>query len=114
MTGIALDKLTEAVRASWSRKTARQWTPDNPAAGQCNVTAIVLQELASGDILKTRIGEFWHFYNRIGGERLDLTDCQFTTPIAYDDLPSAAEDAFKGVSEEEYQAMKQAVAQRLD
>jgi hypothetical protein len=113
MTAARLDRLASAIRAAWSCDTAKQWTPDNPAAGQCNVTSIVLQELAGGEILKTRIGEDWHFDNRVGADRLDLTAGQFTEPVAYDDVPTTAQEAFDGVTVNEYQAMKQAVMRSL-
>jgi len=33
------DEVQSALRKAWSLSTARQWTPNNPAVGQCNVTS---------------------------------------------------------------------------
>jgi hypothetical protein len=47
------DAVQNALRKAWSLATASQWTADNPAAGQCNVTALLVHELFGGDLLKT-------------------------------------------------------------
>ncbi|MGI9464111.1 MAG: YunG family protein [Aestuariivirgaceae bacterium] len=113
MTDRDIAGLQDAVSSAWSRATAKQWTADNPAAGQCNVTAIVVQELAGGEILKTALDEGHHFYNRLAGQRHDFTDCQFDGAIDYDDLPSSRAEAIAGVTEAEYNAMKTAVLRHL-
>jgi hypothetical protein len=35
------DAVQSALFKAWSLSTASQWTADNPAAGQCNVTALL-------------------------------------------------------------------------
>jgi hypothetical protein len=45
------------------------------------VTALVVQDVLGGEILKTRVAGAWHFYNSIDGSRWDLTLSQFATPI---------------------------------
>jgi hypothetical protein len=82
------EHVARALRLSWSLETARQWTKENPAAGQCNVTALLVHELFGGDLLKTRLPESDHFYNLIGGGRYDLTESQFDQPITYSDVPT--------------------------
>lgn len=62
-------EVQSALRKAWSLQTASQWTPDNPAAGQCNVTALLIHDLFGGDLLKTPLPAGDHFYNRIGGVR---------------------------------------------
>ena len=85
------DRIAAALSYSWSLKTSEQWTPRNPARGQCNVTALLLNELFGGEILKTPLPEGDHFYNRIEGERVDLTDSQFAAPPNYLDVASKSE-----------------------
>jgi hypothetical protein len=80
------EQVARALRKSWSPASARQWTAENPAAGQCNVTALLVYELFGGELLKTSLPEGDHFYNRIGGRRYDFTDSQFTQPMTYSDL----------------------------
>ena len=119
---IAFDerKVRTALRAAWSKDTARQWTPENPAAGQCNVTAAVIQDLFGGDILRTRLADGWHYYNRIDGRSIDFTDSQFTAPGALfsahdvyaDELTSKA-DAMANIPQREYDTLKSALVGTL-
>lgn len=67
--GFDPDDVQRALRKAWSSLTASQWTPDNPAAGQCNVTSPLIHELFGGELLKTPLPAGDHFYNRIGGRR---------------------------------------------
>jgi len=67
---------------SWSADTGRHWRSDNPASGQCGVTALVVQDELGGVILKTDVNGSWHFYNLISGKRVDFTMSQFESPIS--------------------------------
>lgn len=100
------DRLAAALSYSWSLKTSEQWTPRNPARGQCNVTALLLNELFGGEILKTRLPEGDHFYNRIEGERVDLTDSQFAAPPNYLDVVSNRSEALAGTFVSNYEALR--------
>jgi hypothetical protein len=91
---------------SWSLASARQWTAENPAAGQCNVTALLIYDLFGGALLKTPLPEGDHFYNRIGGCRYDCTDSQFSQPITYSDLVAARADAESGAIAAELTALR--------
>lgn len=95
------DQVVTALRRSWSRETGKQWTEDNPAAGQCNVTALLVHELFGGELLKTPLPEGDHFYNRLGGVRFDFTESQFAHPITYTDLPTTRDDAERGATDAE-------------
>ncbi|WP_349630876.1 YunG family protein [Bradyrhizobium manausense] len=90
------DAIQTALFRAWSLSTASQWTADNPAAGQCNVTALLIHELFGGDLLKTLLPAGDHFYNQIGGRRYDFTASQFDQPIAYVDLPTNRAEAEQG------------------
>ena len=67
----ASDAVLAALRASWSSESASQWTANNPAKGQCNVTALLIDELCGGEILKTVLPGGNHIYNQIDGVRVD-------------------------------------------
>lgn len=81
--------IEEAIRSSWSPDTCdpvdlADWTPGNPARGQCGVTALVVHELVGGELLMAEVrhadGERQgvHYWNRLaGGVELDLTREQF-------------------------------------
>jgi hypothetical protein len=100
------NQVASALRQSWSSATARQWTEDNPAAGQCNVTSLLVHELFGGELLKTRLPEGDHFYNRINGVRFDFTQGQFDHPIPYNDEPTTCEDAERGATNAELATLR--------
>jgi hypothetical protein len=74
-------KLFKAVRVSWSRDTSyepERWSDDNPAWGQCAVTALVLQDYLGGELRRVTDGaETTHFWIAVDGEDIDLTLEQF-------------------------------------
>ncbi len=77
--------VTQAITRAWSAETSYDpagWTPQNPAYGQCAVTACVFQDLMGGDILWCEAAlpdgkKVSHFFNAANGQGLDLTASQF-------------------------------------
>ncbi|MEM9139948.1 MAG: hypothetical protein AAGB15_08945 [Pseudomonadota bacterium] len=108
-----IDRVQRALAASWGPGSSTLWTPERPVAGQCGVSTLVAHDHLGGEILKTRFGEIWHFYNRIDGVRVDFTDRQFAAPITYEDLPSDRDEAFADTNAEQYGALSAGVAQFL-
>jgi hypothetical protein len=102
------DEVQSALRKSWSLATASQWTEKNPAAGQCNVTALLVHELFGGELLKTPLPAGDHFYNWIEGRRYDFTESQFGQPITYADLPTSRAEAEGGATSTELAALRAA------
>jgi hypothetical protein len=102
------DEVQRALRKAWSLSTSSQWTPGNPAAGQCNVTALLVHELFGGDLLKTPLPAGDHFYNRIEGIRYDFTSSQFDQPIAYLDLPTSHIEAWRGATRDQLAELRAA------
>lgn len=100
------DELARTTLNAWSPATEAKWQEDNPACGQCSVTALIVQDLFGGKILKTRIGEAWHFYNGIAGSRCDLTASQFAKSISYEDYESDRDEAIADTSPECYAALR--------
>ncbi|MFY0613270.1 MAG: hypothetical protein JXQ99_17185 [Hyphomicrobiaceae bacterium] len=94
-------RVLSALYHSWSIVTAQQWSAENPAAGQCNVTALLVHDLFGGDILKTPLPDSEHFYNRIDGARYDFTASQFEQPIEYQDITTDRDDAARGATRHE-------------
>ena len=80
-----LAQLAEAIRASWTSDTAQDddWSTENPARGQCDITALVVHDLVGGELLAAgvylgdeRIES--HMWNRLtSGIEVDLTREQF-------------------------------------
>lgn len=75
--------LEKALKLSWSKNTCyppmeNEWSTDNPALGQCYVTALVVQDYLGGKILKARFDDgVAHFWNIVDGKEVDLTRSQF-------------------------------------
>jgi hypothetical protein len=101
------EKITNRLRQCWSRRSSSQWSPENPARGQCNVTALLVNDRFGGEILKTPVADQWHYYNRVDGRAYDFTLGQFTAPPAYMDLPSNRTEAMSGTTSEQYMALSE-------
>jgi hypothetical protein len=106
-------RVATALLGSWSIQTSGNWLANNPACGQCNVTALLINELFGGDILKTPLPEGDHFYNRIAGERVDLTASQFEAPISYLDVTSNRDEALAGTSIAKYESLRASFAKHF-
>ncbi|WP_187970527.1 YunG family protein [Aquibium microcysteis] len=98
--------LREALETAWSIDSSTRWTKAVPALGQCGVTALVVNDLFGGDILTTPTAEGMHFYNRVGGHRVDLTAGQFDAPIVYEDRPASRAEAMADTSPAQYHALR--------
>jgi hypothetical protein len=78
--------LPRAIRDSWTRDTSydpQRWSHDNPAWGQCAITALVVQDHLGGELLRAGNGEMTHFWNSIGAHEIDLTSEQFSAIPAW-------------------------------
>lgn len=100
------------VRTCWSPRTATTYSADNPSRGQCSVTALLAHDELGGELLKTRVGEAWHFYNRVDGERADFTSEQFLHVIAYDDIAATRAEAMDDTSPEQLAALREACVRK--
>ena len=97
------------LRLAWSARSSGKWRADAPALGQCSVTALLLHDRYGAEILSTPTPWGPHFYNRVGGERLDLTAEQFAAMgaavPAYLDRPADRAEAMADTSPEQYAAL---------
>lgn len=91
---------------AWSLESSSLWCADVPARGQCNPTALVVQDLLGGELLKTPTPQGLHFYNRIDDRRMDFTASQFSNPPRYEDLAATREEAMAGTSKAQYEALR--------
>lgn len=90
------------LRECWSRESSSLWTAENPARGQCGVTALVIQDYFGGEILKTLVDGKSHFYNEINGCKYDFTADQFQSLPNYSNDPSTREEAFIDTNQNQY------------
>jgi hypothetical protein len=57
---ITREDIEAAVRAAWARDTcdpveADDWSPANPARGQCGTTALTINDLLGGELLLAEV-----------------------------------------------------------
>ncbi|UQW96222.1 hypothetical protein M2M59_09365 [Rummeliibacillus sp. G93] len=99
-------EILDVLFKTWSLESSSKWNKENPALGQCGVTALVVNDILGGEINKTKLPGGWHFYNIINGKRYDFTDSQFIEEIIYRDIPSNREEASKDTNEKQYNYLK--------
>lgn len=81
--------LFRAISRSWTRDTSADfegWTSENPAWGQCAVTALTVQDFLGGKLARLdltghsdpKVGAARsHYFNRVGEAELDISSSQF-------------------------------------
>lgn len=66
----------------WTEKTSidpDNWSENNPAWGQCVITALIIQDIYGGELLRATVNNgISHYWNRLpNGKEIDLTRIQF-------------------------------------
>lgn len=85
-----MNNFAHKVRAAYTAETCHpsylaQWSPANPTAGQCAITALLVYETFGYDIYEIKVNRSRHFFNKKpSGEIVDLTAEQFGVPVSYD------------------------------
>lgn len=85
-------KFKKALAKSWGKDTsyhkdAPKWTSENPALGQCAITALLFNEYFGGKIF-SGVSEtgIVHYWNRIFGIKVDLTKQQFQSNLIFKNI----------------------------
>lgn len=85
-------KFKKALPKSWCKETAYKkdadgWSIDNPALGQCAVTALLFNEFFGGTIYSgiSKDGVM-HYWNRWCGIKIDLTKQQFSDKKSFEQI----------------------------
>jgi len=84
---IGLGTLRKQLREVWSKDTSfcpSEWSTANPALGQCTVTALIVQEIMGGELMRCEIDGGGHYFNHVDGHTIDLTASQFQRRIKRD------------------------------
>lgn len=81
---LELSVIEPLIRKVWCRESAspssqNEWSEQNPSWGQCAVTALLVQDIEGGELIRTVVDGFGsHYYNRLpSGQEIDLTRDQF-------------------------------------
>ncbi|WP_189331272.1 YunG family protein [Actinoplanes ianthinogenes] len=120
-----VDRIGPVLRSAWGRDTCdphdlADWTPANPARGQCGVTALVVRELLGGELVlgevfvgEDKVGH--HYWNRLpDGREVDFTADQFrpdevVTGGRVQEVPPGAPQRCRG----QYQLLRERVFAQL-
>jgi hypothetical protein len=83
--GVSLDALAEILPFGWRADTAwiDDWNEQNPARGQCGSTALVVQDLRGGTLMRGLVRDrshetAVHYWNVLATGGTDLTWQQFS------------------------------------
>jgi hypothetical protein len=124
MSDVNIEKLRRAFSDSWSKETSYpptqdQWSPENPAFGQCAVTSLVINDLYGGQIVYNK--DYHHYWNILDdGTVIDLTKIQFGPRATINHWTSSTREyildssaARKAQTPQRYQLLKNKVEQLL-
>lgn len=80
------ENIGEYITKAWSADTSywkEKWSKENPAIGQAAVTALLVQEILGGELLRCEVEGFGsHYFNKLpDGSIMDLTKQQFPDNI---------------------------------
>ena len=95
----------EALKKSLSSDSDRNFKTMSTTSGQDGLISLLIHDVFGGDILKTHTNKYWHFYNRIEGERVDFTEekSQDENLISkFEDIPSTPDETYDYVDQADY------------
>ena len=78
---------------------------NRPEIVQDSEVSLLIHDIFGGEILKTHNKKGWHFYNRINGERIDLTRSKNVGQSevnTFEDIPSTPDETLNYFSGEDY------------
>lgn len=121
---LELLRLQNALRLSWNADTVAvwerdQWTQKLPAFGQCAVTALVVQDLFGGKLVKDPDNDhYWNVFD--DGSECDLSREQFAFDIKLEaklertrDYMLTNERSIKAMTPDRYTILRERVRQTL-
>ncbi|MGA5816932.1 YunG family protein [Kitasatospora sp. NPDC094028] len=125
MTAWTLNDIERAIRSSWGVDTCApedlaHWRPDNPARGQCGVTAMVVHDLLGGELMmgEVHVGGVrtdLHWWNRFAtGVEIDLTREQFGPDELVGPGRPVARPARPGRLQAQYELLRHRVVTELE
>lgn len=117
MSAVGYDAFVKALEKSWGadtayRKDAKYWTPDNPACGQCAITALLFEELYGGSIYGgVSDDKIYHYWNEKDGAKLDFTESQFSRSVEFQNIRKRTRNSLlsAGDVKKRYEILKERV-----
>ncbi len=90
--------LKAALESVWAKDTSHRdsvdaWSEDNKSAGQCAVTALIVNDILGGKLAKIKVGDVGHYFSVIDDKIVDLTREQFgDQAVSYEDYEVRSRD----------------------
>jgi hypothetical protein len=81
----------KALKSTWELDNKPGLTHASISSDQDSIVSKLIYDIFGGEILKTPKKKGWHFYNRIDGERIDLTGAVTQKSIdnnKFEDIPA--------------------------
>jgi hypothetical protein len=78
--------LEEKLKLVWSKETSNspdKWRKKTPSIGQCAVTALIVNDLYGGLILRGQLEGDSHYWNLINDKIIDFTGDQYKDPLSF-------------------------------
>jgi hypothetical protein len=85
----------KALKKSLTTDSERKPEPKFGTSGQDGLISLLIHDVFGGEILKTHTKKYWHFYNRIEGERIDFTRVKSQNADMlheFEDIPSTPDE----------------------
>ncbi len=81
-----IEVLKQLLSLSWEKETCSpglrsEWNKENPSLGQCAITALIVNDMFGGKIMRCMASSGSHYYNLIDTQIIDLTVEQFLGEI---------------------------------
>ena len=81
-----IGELKQLLSCSWEKETCapglrNEWNEKNPSLGQCAITALIVNDIYGGKIMRCMSSTGSHYYNIVDDELVDLTVEQFLGEI---------------------------------
>lgn len=95
----------EALKKSLTSDSDRKLGPKIGTGGQDGLISLLIHDVFGGEILKTHLKKYWHFYNRIEGERVDFTLVKSNEDELlreFEDIPSTPDETLDYIDQTDY------------
>ena len=95
----------EALKQSLANDSYSNLEPKHKSESEDSLISLLIHDVFGGEILKTHTNKYWHFYNRIEGERVDFTEekSQDENMISkFEDIPSSPDETNDYVDQADY------------
>jgi hypothetical protein len=95
----------EALKQSLATDSYSNLEPKMKSESEDSLISLLIHDVFGGEILKTRSKKYWHFYNRIDGERVDFSGSDSKKSSGnniFEDIPATTDETCSYVDQADY------------